>query len=239
MQKKYKILVIAIQFLIVFQAVVTATTGKAEKNYIFDKSNALTKEQTDGLLEIIEKHLKFHKENVVIYSEQEALPPEKEMIEEINRLSEQQNFGTLDGNPSIVLVLFVNRDNAGRYSVYLNTRFDAKYEEQKYAYFDIQMRVEEALNESKNLNATLQMVNELDMKYLYPAVSDVGEELLPYQAVLNASYELTEWEIKKDQVIYLLWKKSLSPELREDYLLNYFPSQTFHVDRNGVFLLCE
>lgn len=211
-----------------------------EKTYLYDKGNHLSAEQKAELNELAQNAAKISfKEMILVYSEEPSLPAEDRMIDEIIALSEQNDYGRLKGNLAPTLFLFVNQDEKGHFTTYVNSKFSAEYGEKNYIHVDMQMRIEEELNFSKDIQKAFQMANDLDLDYLYPVVTDVSKELISKEAIHNASYELTEWEVQKNQRIAVLWKSHLKEELTEDYLDNFYDAALYRRDRDGVFVLCS
>ncbi|MDO4764804.1 MAG: hypothetical protein Q4A29_01990 [Eubacteriales bacterium] len=217
-----------------------AIAQQDEKAYIYDRGNHLSPEQKAELNELAQNAAKISfKEMILVYSEEPSLPAEDMMIDEIIALSEQNDYGRLKGNLAPTLFLFVNQDEKGHFTTYVNSKFSAEYGEKNYIHVDMQMRIEEELNFSKDIQKAFQMAIDLDLDYLYPVVTDVSKELISKAAIHNASYELTEWEVQKNQRIAVLWKSHLKEELTEDYLDNFYDAALYRRDRDGVFILCS
>ncbi|RRD94036.1 hypothetical protein EII17_10280 [Clostridiales bacterium COT073_COT-073] len=238
--KKYKLFYQTILLIMLLFGFSTLPYGAdIKKPYIHDKSNTLTEEEKQTLYQISEEALIIKKDLVIIYSNWDNLPSQPELRQEVVELIKKYDYGKIDGSNALCFFAFINQNRQGEYNVYLTSKFEVEQDYFLYSLFDLQQRAQDILNQTGDLKKACQAIKDLEITYLYPVTSDLDESKLSDRMIKDISFELTEWEVQKNQRIHLLWKANLREDLFEEYLENYFPSITYQLGENGVFVLCD
>lgn len=207
--------------------------------YLFDKSHSISEQDKQSIQASGSVGFSKGEELVVIYSEESSLPTEAEMVREIKSLLNQYDYGKKEGSRILANFLFVNKDGSGNYTTYYTSRFAVDMGQSMFVNTEINSRIQREINRNKDLVSLYLYTPELDVSYLYPVVTDIDKTILDDRKVKNASFELTEWEVQKNEAVYILWKEDLKEELVEEYLEKLYPSIPFLQEKTGVFVLCN
>ncbi|RRD94735.1 TPM domain-containing protein [Clostridiales bacterium COT073_COT-073] len=214
------------------------------KNYLMD--NAHLFDQQDQ--ELIQFRLSQNNEDILPYSPAvvitsggNALPARQDLQSYAQSLTVQEQFAQFEDIDLGVIFLFINQSPAGTIEMAVIPTGKQAIFLTQYDIVNMEKTTARTYADTQNWDETVASFLRLILAYQYPFINELEPGHLSPEDVEAASQEIWAWEEQYGYPIVFLLTSELSPDLKGEYLANYFHTAGFGEGNNGrgAFILYD